>query len=174
MNTLTAPTAPTGLSIGKQILSMLWFKSQTVTTVKAKPEISTFLRHIRVLNPKTNEYYHNRGGTVLCKLDVNTGTFEFSFVICHHDDTFNKHAARVASAKKLSKGDTFKGINYDPEISILQNIYIAIGALEGMYPLTEYNWKGIIPELDVENITEEQLKSLSNLRRLIRNKANNN
>lgn len=130
-----------------------------------------FFRHVRVLNEKTNEFYHNKGATVLVDLKASEGRFLFSYAICNHLDNFNKLIAHNVCKERMDKGEVIECINYDPNLSILQNIYIAIGVQQGQYPLTDFDWRDILPEL-YGTYTNEQKESLSSLRRLIRDKAN--
>ena len=153
-------------STSKFILGLLGFKSEDKIYTPGK---DIFLRYVRILNRKTNEYYHNKGAAVLVDLHANEGRFFFSYAICNHQDNFNKLIAHNVCKERMENGEIVECINYDPSISILQNIFIAIGVLEGEYPLTEYDWKGILPEF-YGVLSDEQKASLSTLRRLIRHK----
>jgi hypothetical protein len=128
-----------------------------------------FLRHIRILNEETGEFFHNKGATVLIDLKASEGRFLFSYAICNNTDNFNKLIAHNVCQERMDKGYVIECINYDPSISILQNIYLAIGVEDDKYPLTDFDWKDILPEL-YGTYTQEQRKSLSHLRRLIRDK----
>ena len=161
MNTSQAHT-----NVGKFVLSLFGLDKVH------KPGKDLFLRHIRILNKKTNEYYHNKGATVLVDLHANEGRFFFSYAICNHKDNFNKIIAHNVCKDRMEDDDLVEVINYDPAISILQNIYLAIGVLEGDYPLSDYDWKGILPEF-YGAFTDEQRENLKTLRRLIRHKASN-
>jgi hypothetical protein len=70
----------------------------------------------------------------------------------------------------MKRGEVLEVINYDPSLSILQNVYLAIGVLEEIYSLVEYDWKYILPEF-YGSLDEEQIYSLNRLRKLIRDKA---
>jgi hypothetical protein len=158
MNTTTSGVAA---STGTFILGLLG-----ITT---KVRHDTFLRHVRIKNPKTREYYHNKGATLLIDLIGDEGRFLFSYAICNHEDNFNKLIAQNICRGRMERGDFIEVINYDPSISIIQNIFIAIGVFLGEYPLTDYDWTGILPEL-CGTFTHCQEVNLSNLRRLIRSK----
>lgn len=171
MSTYALHSVPTAASLGNAILKMLGLGEYASTpVVEKKPDI--FLRHIRILNSKTGEYYHNKGATVLVDLRADKGMFLFSYAVCNHKDNFNKIIAHNECKARMASGRSIECVNYDPALSILQNIFIAIGVLEGEYPLTEFDYKGILPELNGD-FSEEQKKGLSSLRRLIRNKAPN-
>lgn len=132
-----------------------------------------FFRHVRIMNPETGEYYHNRGATILVDLRAAEGRFLFSLAVCNYKDNFNKLIAHRVCKERLESGQVFEIINYDPSLSVLQNIYLAVGVMEDEYPLTDLNWQDILPEL-YGTYTGEQRESLSTLRRLIRNKAQEN
>jgi hypothetical protein len=134
------------------------------------PGNDIFLRYVRIRNKKNGEYYHNKGAAVLVDLRQKEGRFFFSFATCNYQDNFNKLIAHNVCKERMENGEVIECINYDPSLSILQNIFIAIGVLEGEYPLTDFDWKGILPEF-YGNLTEQQLTSLSTLRRLIRDRT---
>jgi hypothetical protein len=160
-------TAESGLvtSTSNFIMSLLGLaKGKPIRTRQ-----DNFLRHIRIINNKTNEYFHNKGATIMVDLRGDQGSFFFSFVICNHEDTFNKLIAKNICERKMKLGDFIEVTNYDPSLSILQNIYIAIGVQVGDYPLTDYDWTGILPEL-YGAFTSDQRDCLLKLRRLIRSK----
>ena len=131
-----------------------------------------FFRHIRVMNQMTGEYYHNRGATILVDLRAAEGRFFFSYAICNHQDNFNKEIAHKVCTERMKAGDVIEVINYDPEISILQNIYLAVGVQNDAYQMVgETDWTYILPEL-FGSFTNEQKEALARLRKLIRNKGN--
>ena len=152
-------------STSKFVLGLLGLLGNESTTVRQ----DTFLRHVRIRNPNTKEYYHNKGASILVELRGEMGCFTFSYATCNHEDNFNKLIAKNICEERMKNRNYIEVINYDPSISIIQNIYIAIGVLQGEYPLTDYDWRGILPEL-IGSFTEEQRTGLINLRRLIRNK----
>lgn len=143
-----------------------------LTKMGTKKRKDIFFRYVRIENEITGEYFHNKGATVLIDFMPDEGRFLFSYAICNHLDNFNKLIAHNVCKERMEKGETVECINYDPDISILQNIFIAVGVQEGKYPLTEYDYRDILPEL-YGVFTEEQKESLSTLRRLIRGKAKN-
>jgi len=158
-------TPQAGFKTGTFILNLLGMGDK-----KHKPGKDMFFRHIRILNKRTNEYFHNRGATLLIDLRADEGRFFFSYAICNHLDRFNKLIAYNVCEERMETGDNLEIINYDPSISVLQNIYIALGVHQGEYSLTDWDWEGILPEL-YSKVTEEQEPSLASLRRLIRDKA---
>ena len=137
--------------------------------VKNKVLPDVFLRHVRIRNPKNGEYYHNKGATFLIHLNRDTGSFQFSYAICNHEDTFNKLIAHNVCDARMDNEDCLECINYDPSISIIQNIYLAVGVELGEYSLTDYDWTDILPEL-TGSFTDRQRKELKVLRGLIRRK----
>lgn len=132
-----------------------------------------FFRHIRVMNQRTGEYYHNRGATILVDLRAPEGRFFFSYAICNHRDNFNKEVAHAVCVDRMKNGEVIEVINYDPYISILQNIYLAVGVGVDAYTFVEneYDLKYIFPEV-YTSCNEEQMEALARLRKLIRNKGN--
>lgn len=157
--------SPSHKSTGEYLLNLLGFPDKGY-----EPGKDLFLRHIRIRNKHTGEYYHNKGATVLVDLHANEGRFLFSYAICNHRDNFNKLIAHNVCKERMVNDELVECINYDPSISILQNIFIAVGVQQGDYPLTEYDWKGILPEF-YGVFTDEQKLGLSTLRRLIRHKS---
>lgn len=131
-----------------------------------------FYRHIRIINDKTGEFYHNVGATVLIDLRADEGRFFFSFSVCNYQDNFNKHTAHTICKDRMTSGQVFEVINYDPSLSVLQNIYLAIGVVNGQYPTTDYDWEDILPEF-YGTFTDEQKATLMTLRKLIRKMAQN-
>ena len=160
----------TGVELGfnlKNIWSLLTAKK---TEVEYEPGNDIFYRHIRVKNRKTGEFYHNRGATVLTDLRAAQGRFFFSYSICNHHDTFNKNIAHKVCLEKMANGDVIEVINYDPEISILQNIYLAIGVQNDDYSINDFDWTYILPEI-FGVFTESQKDGLRKLRKLIKAKS---
>jgi hypothetical protein len=139
--------------------------------VKEEEKEDLFFRYVRVMNDKTGEFYHNRGATVYVNLKVSEGRFLFSFALCNHADNFNKNIAHSVCKSRMLNDQVIEVINYDPEISILQNIFLAIGVYNDEYPLTDMTWQDILPEL-YGNFSPEVKKNLITLRNLIRHKAN--
>lgn len=154
---------------GNYILGLLGLNKKIPVVEKVERE-DIFLRHIRILNKDTNEYYHNKGATVLVNLMADEGRFIFSYAICNHKDSFNKLIAHNVCKERMEKGEVVECINYDPSISILQNIYIAISVQQGRYSWTDVDWNDILPEL-YGTYNNEQRESLGSLRKLIRGKA---
>ena len=154
------------------IKNLLGMMEKEETKVEADHEVGQdiFFRHIRVMNRKNGEFYHNRGATVLVDLRASEGRFFFSYSMCNHRDNFNKTFAHTLCRDRMDRGEVVEVINYDPNISIIQNIFLAIGVQENDYSLTDYDWTYIIPEL-YGVFNREQKDSLSRLRKLIRNKA---
>ena len=136
-----------------------------------EPGDDIFFRHVRVMNQRTGEYYHNRGATILVDLRAEEGRFFFSYSICNHRDNFNKQVAHKICEERMLLGDVFEVINYDPDISIVQNIYLAVGVQNDDYSVGDFDWAYVLPEL-YGSFTEEQKKNLLKLRKLIQNKGN--
>lgn len=166
MNTQTLGT-PTGVK-EKGIVQTLF----ELLGLKNNPDVGEdiFFRHVRIINPITGEFYHNRGATILVDLRAGEGRFLFSLAVCNYKDNFNKLIAHRVCKERLENGEVFEVINYDPSLSVLQNIYLAVGVMEDEYPLTDLNWQDILPEL-YGTYTQEQRESLCTLRKLIKNKA---
>jgi hypothetical protein len=162
MNTITTNYLKQLLGIEKPLV-----KDTTIMPGKGK---DIFFRHIRILNKLTKEYYNNQGASVFVDLRAEEGRFFFSYSICGKFDNFNKMIANRLCEQRMKNVVMVEVINYDPEISILQNIFLAIGVLVGEYPISEYDWSGILPEV-YGTFTPVQLESLRKLRRLIKLKA---
>ena len=152
------------------ILSLLGISKPKEKEKDSEEHKDIFFRHIRIMNDKTGEFYHNRGASVLVDLRAGEGRLFFSFATCNHRDNFNKLIAHCVCKDRMKKGLVYECINYDPSISILQNIYLAIGVMEGHYSLTDFDWQDILPEL-YGTYTADQKVSLGTLRRLIRDKS---
>lgn len=165
MNTQTEQSTTTSKFINK----LLGIMPKTAGEIPKETNGDIFLRHVRIRNPKNGEYYHNKGATFLVHLDRDSGSFLFSYATCNHEDNFNKLIANNVCSERMNKGEFIECINYDPSISIIQNIYLAIGVALDEYPLTEYDWRDIIPEL-TGCFTAQQKRNLKVLRKLIRSK----
>jgi hypothetical protein len=164
MNTQLAPFK----TIGETLRNLLT-PVKSVEVEEEKEDL--FFRYVRVMNDKTGEFYHNRGATIYVNLKAMEGRFIFSFATCNHKDNFNTLISRNVCINRMKGNQVFEVINYDPDISILQNIFLAIGVYNDEYPLTDMTWQDILPEL-YGTFTPEMKKDLTTLRNLIRHKAN--
>jgi hypothetical protein len=154
-----------------EILRNLLTPIKGVTLEEDEEPKDIFFRYVRLMNDETGEYYHNRGATLYIDLRASEGRFVFSFALCNHRDNFDKGKAHKVCKERMEQGHVVEVINYDPSISILQNIFLAIGVYNDEYPLTDMSWQDILPEL-YGTFNPETKKHLTTLRNLIRHKGN--
>lgn len=171
MQTMASLDSAKGVSIVNML--MRYLRKPAKPVAKAELEgTDLFFRHIRIRNEKTGEYFNNKGASILVDLRAHEGRFFFTFSICSSADNYSKVVANGICLDRMKDGTQFECINYDPALSIAQNLYLAIGVQDGKYPLSEYDWQGILPEL-YGDISESQMANLRKLRKLIRNKSGN-
>ena len=94
-----------------------------------------FLRYIRFVD-ELGKITSFGGLTVYVHLDPANGKFQFSMGICSENDHFNKHLASVICKNRFDTGNFYEVSQYDPDISVLANIY---GAMQRYLHPKEFN-----------------------------------
>lgn len=95
-----------------------------VDTIENPPR---FLRHVRVFDVRDDSLMAPKGGlTVAVDLMPKDHKFRFAFAICNDSDIFDKKVARQKAEGRLNGSDWYEVENYDPSISVTDNIEIAV------------------------------------------------
>jgi hypothetical protein len=107
----------------------------------------------------------------MVRLEPWNGSFEFSFSSCHYKDLFNKRLGYDTCKSLMTDNKVFEICNYDPALSVLENIQIAIGTLltTDDYTLQSIGRGVVLPEL-IGVFNPEQQQKLLGLYKLIRDR----
>lgn len=105
----------------------------TLTEFADTPDPETFFRHVRCYQPRYPDklspevVLNARGGiTFYIELNPEDKFFDFSYSLCSEEDNFDKTRGRNIAFNRMKHGDWYEIVDYDPELSIVQNIAIAI------------------------------------------------
>lgn len=105
-------------------------KGQVIKT--DEPYLPCFFRYTRLVAPVKNSVNNNwalnaKGGlTIFVELNPRDNAFAFSYAICSTEDNFSKELGRTIAKTRFMDDDWYEISGYDPKLSVLENIKIAL------------------------------------------------
>lgn len=106
--------------------------SLSLIPVTPESELATFYRYargIQTIKHSDGESWtvDPKGGVAFyVELDAANNGFTFAYALCHTDDNFCRKIARKISKQRYDSEDWYEVENYDPGLSVVTNIKIAI------------------------------------------------
>jgi hypothetical protein len=103
--------------------------------IKDEPYLPKFYRYSRLLAPIKQSAGESwalsaKGGlTLFVELNPRENAFAFSYALCNTEDNFAKAKGRILAKERFDTEDWYEIDNYDPTLSVLENIKEALKKL---------------------------------------------